>query len=225
MVDELLGSASVERYPVRAVRFGLGASIVVSGLLRYFLSAADGRQITIRYVGPGDLVGSVIPLSATGSTGAQAIEPSVVMVLDPGRLQTVVFRHPESFEALIDEMTGRLRTAYGVLAARSFATVKSRIARDLIERARAGGHPEPAADLQVTQQALADATGSVREVVARSLAEMRRQGIVATHPSHVTILDADALAREARAEGAGEAGLTQAQDVDRVSADSPDHSL
>jgi DNA-binding transcriptional regulator YhcF (GntR family) len=41
----------------------------------------------------------------------------------------------------------------------------------------------------VSQQELADATGSVREVVARALRDLRTAGIVATTADCVVILD------------------------------------
>jgi CRP/FNR family transcriptional regulator len=41
----------------------------------------------------------------------------------------------------------------------------------------------------VSQQELADATGSVREVVARALRDLRAAGIVATTADSVVILD------------------------------------
>jgi CRP/FNR family transcriptional regulator len=49
--------------------------------------------------------------------------------------------------------------------------------------------------LAVTQQSLADATGSVREVVARALRELRREGAVATADDGITVLDPTALTR------------------------------
>ncbi len=51
--------------------------------------------------------------------------------------------------------------------------------------------------MRVTQQALADATGSVREVVARALRELRLLGVIETSVSGVTILRVDALISEA----------------------------
>ena len=42
---------------------------------------------------------------------------------------------------------------------------------------------------RVSQQELADAAGSVREVVARALRDLRLAGVVATSPDHIVILD------------------------------------
>jgi CRP/FNR family transcriptional regulator len=48
----------------------------------------------------------------------------------------------------------------------------------------------------ISQQELADAVGSVREVVARTLRELRVEGIVATSTDSVVILDAQRLYEE-----------------------------
>jgi CRP/FNR family cyclic AMP-dependent transcriptional regulator len=55
----------------------------------------------------------------------------------------------------------------------------------------------------VSQQELADAAGSVREVVARALRDLRVAGIVATAGDSVVILDPARL----HAESGGPAGL------------------
>ena len=74
--------------------------------------------------------------------------------------------------------------------------VRSRVARDLGERAKISGTPlRPGLHLEVTQQALADATGSVREVVARALRELREENVIGPLGDGVTILDFDALDR------------------------------
>ncbi len=74
--------------------------------------------------------------------------------------------------------------------------VRARVARDLLERANITGMPLRAGlHLDVTQQALADATGSVREVVARALRELRSEKVIGSLGDGVTTLDFDALDR------------------------------
>ncbi len=48
----------------------------------------------------------------------------------------------------------------------------------------------------MTQQGLADAVGSVRQVVARAIAELRGAGLIRTLPGKIVILDEAALDRE-----------------------------
>jgi len=202
LAAEITARAPLVHYPEGSVSFlnrdGGSVAVVVSGMLRYYLPGEEGRQLTIRYVGPGDLVGSVTRQGSGLSTAIQAIEPSNLLHLDVKRLQAIADREAALSTALLEEMAGRLRAAYRSLAASAFGTVRSRIARDLVERARASGQLQRGAHLQVTQQALADAIGSVREVVARTLRELRQEGAVASDHSGLTLLDPDALTYQAR---------------------------
>lgn len=65
------------------------------------------------------------------------------------------------------------------LARNTFFPVRARIARHLLDLSASQQHGR---DLQarVTQQELADAVGSVREVVIRALARLREEGVVRT---------------------------------------------
>jgi CRP-like cAMP-binding protein len=72
-------------------------------------------------------------------------------------------------------------------------SVRARVARDIIERARLSGPIRSGVHLAVTHQSLADASGSVREVVARTLRKLSRDGVIATAGGGVTIVDPEAL--------------------------------
>jgi CRP/FNR family transcriptional regulator, cyclic AMP receptor protein len=98
---------------------------------------------------------------------------------------------------LVEKLSNRLRRAYRTMAGNTFATVRTRVARDLLERAFEAAAQPPRAHVRVTQQDLADATGSVREVVTRALRELRLQGLIQTDQSWITILDRAGLIREA----------------------------
>jgi CRP/FNR family cyclic AMP-dependent transcriptional regulator len=199
LIEELTRTARPELHPkatiLRQVPGG-GPSLVVSGMLRYFLSAGDGRQVTIRYMGPGDLVGSLTTDASTVKTHAEVLQPAVLLTLDLGYVRSLAARRPAFAEALLDETVERVRSAYRVLSASAFMAVRSRVARDLQERARITETPlRPGLHLDVTQQALADATGSVREVVARALRDLRDENVIGPLGDGVTVLDFDALDR------------------------------
>ena len=197
LVDEVLEAAVLVHLSADDRNVPVRTCIVVSGLLAYFLLHQDGRQITIRYATAGDLVGSVAPPNTSVSTGVHAIERSMLLRLDAARLQAIARRDPELSMALVEELTKRLRVAYRALASRAFGSVTSRVARDLVARARASSDLRDGVTVQVTRESLADATGSVREVVARSLRDLRRRGLIEPDRGRVTIIDALRLTREA----------------------------
>jgi CRP/FNR family cyclic AMP-dependent transcriptional regulator len=67
--------------------------------------------------------------------------------------------------------------------------VRQRVAAHLLDLASDHQPPDGRLVALVSQQELADAVGSVREVVARVLRDLRVAGIVATAPDSVAILD------------------------------------
>jgi CRP/FNR family cyclic AMP-dependent transcriptional regulator len=67
--------------------------------------------------------------------------------------------------------------------------VKQRVASHLLDLASAPQRPQDRLVAHVSQPELADAIGSVREVVARALRELRLAGLLATSPDSIVILD------------------------------------
>ena len=201
LAEELLVSARSASYPTGTIIASSleepGPAILMSGFLRYFLSVLDGRQLTIRYLTPGDLVGTTLMQQANVTAHIEMLEPSVLLHLDAERFAALAARRPELNTALVDELITRLRLAYRALAAHAFLSVRTRVAIDLIERANICGPMSEGLRIDVTQQSLADATGSVREVVSRALGQLRRQGVVARNGDGVTVLDPEGLRRAA----------------------------
>jgi CRP-like cAMP-binding protein len=197
LIDELIQSSRSASYPAGVIlttpaRAGL--ALIVSGALRYYLPAANGRQLTVGYLGPGNVIGTV-EKESTALVRIQVIEPTILRHLQADRVHGLIARRPEFTQALLEEATHGLRHSFRVLAASAFTTVRARVARDIIERASLSGPLHAEAHLIVTQESLADATGSVREVVSRALRSLRQEGVIATGPASVTVLDPDALMR------------------------------
>ena len=56
--------------------------------------------------------------------------------------------------------------------------------------------PGPRLTVSVSQRELAEAVGSVREVVVRTLRDLRESGVISTHRDHIVILDPLRLGHE-----------------------------
>lgn len=198
---ELIRSGPIVHYPAGSVSApepdAPWAAVVLSGVVRQFLPTGDGRQLTVGYAKRGDLVGGLALGRPWVMVAIEAVEPAELVHIDVARLERSARLRPDVSMALVAELTDRLQHVYRVLAGTAFATVRARVARDLLERAEKSDTRLHGAHLRVTQQALADATGSVREVVARALRELRLRGVIETDPSGITILEVDALVRAA----------------------------
>lgn len=195
VIDELTQSARSASYPTGLILetpTRAGFVLIVSGVLRYYLPAANGRQVTIGYLGPGNVLGTPQKESTPGLR-VQVIAATILWHLQADRVHALIERRPEFTQALLDEAIHGLRHSFRVLAASAFTTVRARVARDIVERASMSDPVRAGRHLIVTHQSLADATGSVREVVARALHNLEHAGIIATGRSSVTVLDPDAL--------------------------------
>jgi CRP/FNR family transcriptional regulator len=179
------------------------AVLVVSGLLRVYLASPEGRQVTVRYARPADVLGIAVLVGGPASVGAQAVEPSSLFRISSRTLIAAAQRDARVSWALARELNRRLYEVLEQTAVNAFGSVRQRVAGHLLDLASDQQHPEDRLVARVSQQDLADATGSVREVVARVLREFRVAGIVATGTDSVVILDAARL----HAESAGQSRL------------------
>ena len=165
------------------------AALVVDGLLRVYLMSVEGRQVTVRYARPGDVLGIAVLVGGPASTSVQTVEPSSVFRISARTLTAAARRDPRVSWAIAEELNRRLYDTLEQTAVNAFGSVRQRVAAHLLDLASAQQHPHGRLVARMSQQELADAAGSVREVVARVLRDFRVAGIVATTADSVVILD------------------------------------
>ena len=208
---ELAGSLRAEGeradYPAGTTLYRAGAepraALVVAGLLRVFLTSAEGRQVTVRYARPGDVLGIAVLVGGPATTSVQAVEPSSLFRVSARTLTAAARRDPRVSWAIAQELNRHLYEVLDQTAVNAFGSVRQRVAAHLLDLASDRQRPRDRLVARVSQQELADAAGSVREVVARALRDLRVAGIVATAADSIVILDPARL----YAEYAGLAGL------------------
>lgn len=201
LIDELVRSSHAAWYPAGTVLAPStetnAPALILSGRLRYFLTSPDGRQLTVAYTLPGDIIGTVLQDHHSISARFEVLQATKLLHLDEEHVNSLIALRPALTQAMLIETIDRLRGAYELLAGRAFTSVRVRVARDLWERAKMCDSVEAGQRLALTHQALADATGSVREVVARTIRDLRQEGIICTDATGITIVDAEGLARAA----------------------------
>ena len=200
VVDELLTGAVRMKIPAGSITHREGEpaphlELVISGVVRGFVTAPDGRTMTVRYCRPGALIGAV-SLFATRFTmpaAMQALVDAELLRLSPAVVRRAVARDTRVAQAFLSELSERVLSYLDEIPGNTFAAVRQRVARHLLDLAAQRGEPgrEAMAEIvvPVSQQELADAAGTVREVVVRVLRELRRDGVVRTERDHIVILD------------------------------------
>ena len=171
-------------------------AVVMQGLLRVYMHTGDGRQVTVRYVRGGDLLGVPALIAGPAPVFVQAVTPGIAFFFDVGQVERTARNDASLAWALAEESVHRLYDVLEELAGNTFASVRQRIARHLLDLAAARPGGSRTLTALVNQQDLANSVGSVREVVARILAELRAEQLIRTSPGRVEILDPVRMSRE-----------------------------
>jgi CRP/FNR family transcriptional regulator len=200
VIDDLIAGAVRLKIPASSVihREGEGAPVlelVVSGLVRVFVTAPDGRTMTVRYCRPGALLGVMslfIPKFALPAA-VQALVDAELLALSPGVARRAAAQDIRVTQALLREQSERAISFLYEVPGSAFATVRQRVARHLLDLASEGG---PELVVPLSQQQLAEAVGTVREVIVRVLRELRTAGVVHTERNRIIIVDPARLIAE-----------------------------
>lgn len=193
----VLRGASRIRYPAGSVGFQPGdphrADILESGFARAFVSGGDGRQATVRYVHEGELMGAAQVLHVSFEGSVQFVLDSTVVHLDMPAFRRLVNSDVEVCYALAGDLGARFEHTVRIAAVQAFGSVAQRLAADLLDRAC--DHQRQWGKLETTasQQELADSVGSVREVVARGLAELRGHRLIETSRRYIRVINPHGL--------------------------------
>jgi CRP/FNR family cyclic AMP-dependent transcriptional regulator len=199
ILERLLHGARIRQIPARGTVFALAdaeprAGILLSGTARAFLAAADGRQLTVRYDRRGAflarrsyLLGGHSPIAIHAVTDVELLE------LEAREFLGLVETEASVARAVLAELSRRLEDVYATVADSAFGTIREKVARHLLALS-GDGRPGERRIASITQQELADGVGTMREVAARALRDLRREGIVATAPGYIEILDPARLA-------------------------------
>lgn len=200
LVGKLLEDGERADFPAGTTVYRAGAdpraALVVRGLLRVYLTSSEGRQVTVRYARPGDVLGIAVLVGGPADTSVQTLEPTSVFRISTRTLTTVARRDPQVAWAIAEELNRRLYRVLEQMAVAAFGSVRQRVAVHLLDLASDRLQPQGILVAKVSHRELADAAGSVREVVARALRQLRDAGIVATEADRVVILDAARLYAE-----------------------------
>jgi CRP/FNR family cyclic AMP-dependent transcriptional regulator len=205
-VEVVAGARAVTYRAGETIMGGSGArwlpAIVSDGTVRLTIRAKDGREATLRLFGRGVMVGlvSLFDRSYTNPTPERslvAVERSTLIFLDPDAIARLIHRESDFSMHLVRglvEWGGALSDAAGRFA---FMSVRQRVAAYLLGVAVPDVDRDDALTAEITQQQLADSVGSVREVVARTLRELRLEGLISVSRARITIQDRAQLERAA----------------------------
>ena len=163
-------------------RPGDGLYIVYSGRVKVVMYGANGREVTLAILRPGEVFGELSMLDG-GPRSATVVAMSDAQLLALPREDCMrhLQRNPQTALNLLGELARRLRRADETIVGLALQDVEVRLVRTLMRLAHEEGGVRGQDGLVLrrrpTQQELANMVGSSRETVSRTLAAMARQGL------------------------------------------------
>jgi CRP-like cAMP-binding protein len=156
--------------------------LVETGLVKIIQPTAKGRDVIVRFVGPGEPVGGVVALDGgTYPVTAVAVEATRLRAWPRDTLQPLLQRFPQVRTNIMREIASHMTDAMSRVRELTTERVGQRLARTIVRlmgqsgrRTRDGIVIEPA----LTRQELADLTGTTLYTVSRTLSQWEADGLV-----------------------------------------------
>jgi CRP/FNR family transcriptional regulator, cyclic AMP receptor protein len=165
--------------------------MLASGELKVSSYSADGSELILASVAPGEAIGELgmlcgLPRSAT----VTATQSSSAIILSRLVVVGLMEDRPAVALAMLQSMADRTRRLTGVAADLVFLDVPQRVARFLVNNAH-----DPSNTVRVTQAHLGSAVGASRQRVNICLQEFQRQGWISISSGAVRVLDPESLGK------------------------------
>lgn len=168
--------------------------IAAIGRLKIVRTTAEGRQIVLRLINPGELFGvSGCWGAATYPASARTLDPAVILQLPAWEFTRALHQHPALALAVIGDLGARLREAEERILDAETATVETRLARALLRLTAATPAGGQSSNVALSRQDLADFTGTTLSTTSRTLSAWHRRGLILALRERVVILDRAAL--------------------------------
>jgi CRP-like cAMP-binding protein len=171
--------------------------IIRSGKVRVFLSAPDGREVTLRIYGPGHHVGEFSVLDGAPRSASTAALGSVnTFVLYRDDILALLQRNFALVQRLLMTLTERLRYTTTYSEHLAFLNAPQRVAAMLVQLAELEDPEQSPLRLAITQHDLAALACTTRESVNHALRDLAAQDILRSERGAVVVLDLDALRQQ-----------------------------
>lgn len=195
LIHGLLDGAAWSEVPARQRLHRLASGevrlLVVHGLVRLYLVNVEGRELTVGYARAGEVVGLSAVVGPPHPIHAQSVTNAAVGYLRIATVAELATTSAPLGLMIAAELAGRLRGMLDEINAARFGKVRQRLVRQrlachVLELGEPGA--EGSLVVRASQADLATAIGSVRDVVARTLLELRGE-CLAHHGDEGWVLD------------------------------------
>lgn len=153
-----------------------------SGFLKVMQLTAEGTEVIVRFVAPGEPFGGVVALGdAPYPVSAVVVQPSTVRAWTRDAMTALLADTPQVRVNIMREMATHMTDALTRVRELTTARVGQRLAHTLLRLSRQVGQPGSTGVLltqPLTRQELADLTGTTLYTVSRTLTKWESLGLI-----------------------------------------------
>ena len=166
--------------------------IVVQGKVRIGLSTIEGRELNLRVMGPGDVIGEVSLLDGQDrSADAYALEDCVMLNVEREHFTSMLRNSSDLCLRLMSVLCDKLRRATVSVEEALLLDLSGRLGCHLQRMAHEHGTATSEGiriDVRLSQSELASMIGASREKVNRQLKLWERQGRILNRDGHIILI-------------------------------------
>ena len=205
-LDDVIAHAKAQRVPKGTAVFQQGEParfffVLLHGRLKVVKVTPQGQQVLIRFISPGDIFGiaKALRLEDYPAT-ATAVVDSITLIWPNETWDDLMKRHPSLASNVMETMGARLQEAHTRLKELSTEEVEPRVAHTLLRLvAQSGRNTDEGVliDFPITQQDLAQASGTTLHSVSRILSAWESAGLVVVGRRKIIVSDVQGLSHVA----------------------------
>jgi CRP/FNR family cyclic AMP-dependent transcriptional regulator len=163
--------------------------IVLSGRLKVMMSDAEGKEVILSILGPGEFFGEMGLIDdAPRSASVVSIEPCELLSIAKRDFKKCLAENFEMAQAVMRGLVRRLRDADRKIGSLALLDVYGRVARLLLDMAETVDG-EKIVTKRLPKQDIAKMIGASREMVSRVMKDLQMGGYIEVRGSNIVLRD------------------------------------
>jgi CRP/FNR family transcriptional regulator len=170
-----------------------------SGKAKVFKTGEEGRDQIVRFVKGGDIMGYRALISGELYSGsASALEECLICFIPKETVFDMLTKDGRFSMQVIQLLSGELRKAEEQIVNLAQKPVRERLAETLVILKKIYGTEDgdtSPLNIKLSRDELASVVGTATETLVRTIADLKREALIATEKKKIRILDMDGLIR------------------------------
>lgn len=171
--------------------------VIASGQAKVYRSTAEGQEVVVDLLAPGDLAGGLHTLGQPAYPETlEALTTVCALRIGTGAFDEVLTEFPSVALRVLQDVAAQLGRARATVTEQATGSVLERVAATLLRLADKFGQPGAEGvliQLPLSRADLAGLTGSSTETVSRAMSQLRKDGIIDSGRRWTAIRDRERL--------------------------------